>query len=55
MLARQHMDVVAFGPSPHDDASYYLIRALAACRIDNGRKMPSMAAKSGRRARARRS
>jgi hypothetical protein len=28
MLARQQMDVVAFGPSPHDDASYYLIRAF---------------------------
>jgi hypothetical protein len=28
MLARQQMDVVAYGPSPHDDASYYLIRAF---------------------------
>ena len=27
MLERWGVDVVAFGPSPHDDASYYLIRA----------------------------
>jgi len=27
MLRRWHVDVVAHGPSPHDDAAYYLIRA----------------------------
>ncbi len=27
MLKRWKVDVVAFGPSPHDDTSYYLIRA----------------------------
>ena len=27
MLQRWGVDVVAYGPSPHDDASYYLIRA----------------------------
>jgi hypothetical protein len=27
MLARWGVDVVAFGPSPHDENSYYLIRA----------------------------
>jgi hypothetical protein len=27
MLARWGVDVVAFGPSPHDETSYYLIRA----------------------------
>ena len=27
MLRRWNIDVVAFGPSPHDDDSYYLIRA----------------------------
>jgi len=27
MLHRWHVDVVAFGPSPHDDDSYFLIRA----------------------------
>lgn len=27
MLKRWDVDVVAFGPSPHDDDSYYLIRA----------------------------
>ncbi|WP_394778204.1 NIPSNAP family protein [Undibacterium sp.] len=27
MLQRWGVDVVAFGPSPHDDVSYYLIRA----------------------------
>jgi hypothetical protein len=29
LLQRWKVDVVAFGPSPHDDASYYLIRAFA--------------------------
>lgn len=27
MLQRWNVDVVAYGPSPHDEASYYLIRA----------------------------
>jgi hypothetical protein len=27
MLRRWNVDVVAFGPSPHDEDSYYLIRA----------------------------
>jgi hypothetical protein len=27
MLRRWETDVIAFGPSPHDDTSYYLIRA----------------------------
>jgi hypothetical protein len=27
MLKRWAVDVVAYGPSPHDDTSYYLIRA----------------------------
>jgi len=27
MLERWSVDVVAFGPSPHDEISYYLIRA----------------------------
>ncbi len=27
MLEQWNIDVVAFGPSPHDDDSYYLIRA----------------------------
>lgn len=27
MLKRWKVDVVAFGPSPHDENSYYLIRA----------------------------
>jgi hypothetical protein len=27
MLQRWGVDVVAFGPSPHDDSSYYLMRA----------------------------
>jgi hypothetical protein len=27
MLRRWKVDVVAYGPSPHDDVSYYLIRA----------------------------
>jgi len=27
LLKQWHVDVVAFGPSPHDDISYYLIRA----------------------------
>ncbi len=27
LLKRWKVDVVAFGPSPHDDTSYYLIRA----------------------------
>ena len=27
LLKRWNVDVVAFGPSPHDDTSYYLIRA----------------------------
>ena len=27
MLRRWNVDVVNFGPSPHDDTSYYLIRA----------------------------
>jgi hypothetical protein len=27
MLKRWGVDVVAFGPSPHDEVSYYLIRA----------------------------
>jgi len=29
MLHRWKMDVVAYGPSPHDEDSYYLIRAYA--------------------------
>jgi NIPSNAP protein len=29
MLRRWGVDVVAYGPSPHDDDSYYLIRAYA--------------------------
>lgn len=29
MLRRWKVDVVAFGPSPHDETSYYLIRAFA--------------------------
>jgi hypothetical protein len=29
MLKRWNVDVVAFGPSPHDEDSYYLIRAYA--------------------------
>lgn len=29
MLRRWGVDVVAAGPSPHDDASYYLVRAYA--------------------------
>jgi hypothetical protein len=29
LLQRWKVDVVAFGPSPHDDDSYYLIRAFA--------------------------
>lgn len=29
MLKRWNVDVVAFGPSPHDESSYYLIRAYA--------------------------
>jgi hypothetical protein len=29
MLERWKVDVVAFGPSPHDEHSYYLIRAYA--------------------------
>ena len=29
MLRRWKIDVVAHGPSPHDDTSYYLIRAYA--------------------------
>jgi NIPSNAP protein len=28
LLAQARMDVVAYGPSPHDDHSYYLIRAF---------------------------
>ena len=27
MLRRWQVDVVAFGPSPHDETAYYLIRA----------------------------
>ncbi|MBL8080861.1 MAG: NIPSNAP family protein [Anaerolineales bacterium] len=26
LMKQWHVDVVAFGPSPHDDTSYYLIR-----------------------------
>ncbi len=29
MLKRWNMDVVAFGPSPQDDNTYYLIRSFA--------------------------
>lgn len=29
MLDRWQMDMVAFGPSPHDDDSYYLLRSFA--------------------------
>jgi hypothetical protein len=29
LLQRWHMDVVAFGASPHDENTYYLIRAFA--------------------------
>lgn len=29
MLQRWKVDVVAYGPSPHDDVSYYVIRAYA--------------------------
>jgi hypothetical protein len=29
MLERWQVEVVAFGPSPHDEDSYYLIRAYA--------------------------
>ncbi|HEX2698160.1 MAG TPA: hypothetical protein VHM28_10670 [Anaerolineales bacterium] len=29
LLQRWDVDVVAFGPSPHDNDSYYLIRAFA--------------------------
>jgi hypothetical protein len=29
MLKRWHVDVVAYGPSPHDADSYYLLRAYA--------------------------
>src|SRR6267154_2382205 len=29
LLQRSKMDVVAFGASPHDENSYYLIRAFA--------------------------
>jgi hypothetical protein len=29
MLERWKVDVVAFGPSPHDEDSYYLIRSYA--------------------------
>ncbi len=29
MLERRKVDVVAFGPSPHDEDSYYLIRSYA--------------------------
>lgn len=28
LLEQARMDVVAFGPSPHDDHSYYLMRAF---------------------------
>jgi hypothetical protein len=28
LLEQARMDVVAYGPSPHDDNSYYLIRAF---------------------------
>ena len=27
LMKQWHVDVVAFGPSPHDETSYYLIRA----------------------------
>jgi hypothetical protein len=36
MLQRWGVYVVAYGPSPHDDASYYLIRAYASLE-DRGR------------------
>jgi hypothetical protein len=29
MLRRWNVDVVAFGPSPHDETSYFLIRSYA--------------------------
>lgn len=29
MMERWHIDVIAFGPSPHDRDSYYLIRSYA--------------------------
>jgi hypothetical protein len=29
MLQRWNVDVVAYGPSPHDEVSYYVIRAYA--------------------------
>lgn len=29
MLLRWEIDVVAYGPSPHDDTSYFLIRSFA--------------------------
>jgi hypothetical protein len=29
MLERWHVDVVTYGPSPHDDRSYFMIRAYA--------------------------
>jgi hypothetical protein len=29
LLDRHRMDIVAFGPSPHDEDSYYLIRSFA--------------------------
>ncbi len=29
MLRRWNVDVVAYGPSPHDDTSYYMVRAYA--------------------------
>jgi len=29
LLRRWNMDVVSFGPSPHDQTSYYVIRAYA--------------------------
>ena len=36
MLKRWKMDVVAHGPSPHDDLSYYLIRAFGS--LDDRRR-----------------
>ena len=36
MLQRWKMEVVAHGPSPHDDTSYYLIRAFGS--LDDRRR-----------------
>ena len=52
MLKRWGVDVVTFGPSPHDSDIYYLIRAYQSLADGRPARTSSTAARNGAMARA---